>query len=146
MRRHIYVKTAHQTSLIFIKSNLDRLESLLPTHGQRSYQQSRQMTLQSVLIDKPKFLKATRYAEIRTPKMPRSMFVEVLCWCSRLANEHPAVQSPVHPRKTPHESCPFAAHCWPSSEENRPWSVISFSVRNVPVRAFDSRAQGFSTP
>ena len=26
------------------------------------------------------------------------------------------------------------------------WSEISFSLRNLPVRAFDSRAQGFSPP
>ncbi|CAM9603091.1 unnamed protein product, partial [Ascophyllum nodosum] len=31
------------------------------------------------------------------------------------------------------------------SEENRPRSDISFPLRNLPVRAFDSRAQGFST-
>ena len=48
--------------------------------------------------------------------------------------------------KKPHESCPFAAPCWPSWEENIPWSAISFSLRNLPIRAFDSRAQGFSTP
>ena len=47
--------------------------------------------------------------------------------------------------KKPHECCPFAAPCRPSEEENRPWSEISFFLRNVPVRAFDSRAQGFST-
>ena len=44
------------------------------------------------------------------------------------------------------ESCPFAAPCWPSQDEKRPWSYISFSLRNLPVRAFDSRAHGFSPP
>ena len=44
------------------------------------------------------------------------------------------------------QSCPFAAPCWPSKEENRPWSDISFSLRNLPVPAFDSRAQGVSIP
>ena len=34
--------------------------------------------------------------------------------------------------KKPQESCPFAAHCRPSQEENRPWSDISFSLRNLP--------------
>ena len=29
---------------------------------------------------------------------------------------------------------------------NIPWSEISFLLRNLPVRAFDSHAQGFSTP
>ena len=41
--------------------------------------------------------------------------------------------------KTPQESCLFAAPCWPSKEENRPWSEISFPLRTPPVRAFDSR-------
>ena len=44
------------------------------------------------------------------------------------------------------ESGPFAAPCRPSWEEKRPWSEISFSLRNLPVRASDSSAQGFSTP
>ena len=29
---------------------------------------------------------------------------------------------------------------------NRPWSEISFSLRNLPVRGFDSYALGFNTP
>ena len=37
--------------------------------------------------------------------------------------------------KKPHESCRFAVLCWPSYEENRPWSEISFSLRNLPVSA-----------
>ena len=53
------VKTVHQTSLLHIESNLDRLGLLSPTHGQRSQQQSGQITLQPVLINKSKLLKAT---------------------------------------------------------------------------------------
>ena len=41
--------------------------------------------------------------------------------------------------KKPHKSCLFAAPCGP-------WSDISSSLRNLPVHAFDSRAQGFSPP
>ena len=52
-------QTVHQSSLLHIESNPDRLELLSSTHGQRSQQQSGQITLQSVLINKPKFLKAT---------------------------------------------------------------------------------------
>ena len=37
-------------------------------------------------------------------------------------------------------------HVGPRSKKKRPWSDISFSLRNLPVRPFDSRAQGFSTP
>ena len=60
-------------------SNLDRLGFLSPTHGQRSQQQSGQIPLQSVLINKSKFLKATRRAVIRKIEIPRtSMVVEAL--------------------------------------------------------------------
>ena len=57
------VKTVHQTSLLHIVSNLDRHGLLSPTHGQRSKQQIGQIPLQSVLINKPKSLKATRQHE-----------------------------------------------------------------------------------
>ena len=50
------VKMVHQTFLLHIESNLDRLGLLSPTHGQRSQQQSGQITLQPVLINKSKFL------------------------------------------------------------------------------------------
>ena len=68
------VKTVHQTSLFHIENNLDRLGLLSPTPGQRSQQQSGQITLQSVLINKPKLLKATHNTEIR------SMVMEALSW------------------------------------------------------------------
>ena len=113
------VKTSHPSSLFHIESNLDRLGLLSPNHGQRSQQQSGQNTLQSVLINTPKLVEATRHAEIWKIKIPRSMVVGALSWWSRRASQHPAVQSPVHPWKTPHESCPFAAPCWPSWDENR---------------------------
>ena len=75
------VKMVHQTSLLHIKSNLDRLRLLSsPTHSQRSQQQSRQITLLSVLINKPKFLMAARHAEITNIEIPRSMAVEALSW------------------------------------------------------------------
>ena len=72
------VKTVHQTSLLSIANNFDRLELLSPTHGQRSQQQSEQITLQLVSINKPKFLKATHHTkEIKKMEIPRSMVVEV---------------------------------------------------------------------
>ena len=46
------IKTVHQTSLLHIVSNLDRLGLLSPTHDQRSQQQSEQITLQPILINK----------------------------------------------------------------------------------------------
>ena len=42
--------------------------------------------------------------------------------------------------KMPHESSLFAALYRPSYEENIPWPEISFFLRHLPVRAFDSRA------
>ena len=72
------VKTVHQTSLLHnIESNLDRLGLLPPTHGQRSQQQSGHIMFHSVLMNRTKFLKATRHhAEIRKIEIPRSMVVE----------------------------------------------------------------------
>ena len=67
------------TSLLNIKSNLDRVGLLSPTHDQRS-QQSREITLQPILINKPKFLKATRHAEKKEIGIQRSMVVEALRW------------------------------------------------------------------
>ena len=76
------VKTVHQTSLLHIKRNLDRLGLLSPTHcQQRSQQQSWQITFQSVLIHKPtKFLKVTRHCRFFFFVIPRSMVVEALSW------------------------------------------------------------------
>ena len=59
------VETVHQTSMLHIESNPDRLGLLSPTHGKRSHQQSGQITLRSVLINKPEILKATYHTEIR---------------------------------------------------------------------------------
>ena len=61
-----------------IESNLDRLGLLSPTHGQRSRQPGGQITHQSVLINKPKFLKATHRTKIRKIEIPRFMMVEAL--------------------------------------------------------------------
>ena len=62
------VEMVHQTSLFHLESNPDRLGLLSPTHGQRSQKQSGQITLQSVLINKSKFLKATHHPEINREK------------------------------------------------------------------------------
>ena len=52
-------KMVSRTSSLYIESNLGRLELLSATHGQCSQQQSGQITLRSVLMNKSKFLKAT---------------------------------------------------------------------------------------
>ena len=59
------IKTVHQTSLLHIESNLDRLGMLSPTHDQRSQQKTGKITLQPVLINKSKFLKATHFVHTR---------------------------------------------------------------------------------
>ena len=74
------IKTVHQTSLLHTESNLDRLGMLSPTNDQRSQQKIGKITLQPVLINKPKFLKATHCTEIRKIEIPRSMVVEALSW------------------------------------------------------------------
>ena len=33
---------------------------------------------------------------------------------------------------SPRESCPFTTPCWPSYEENRTWSEISFPLKKAP--------------
>ena len=65
--------------LLHIDSNLNRPGLLSPAHGQLSQQQSGQITLQSVLINKPKFFKAIHHTEIKI-EIPRSMAVEALSW------------------------------------------------------------------
>ena len=72
------IKTVHQTFLLHIESNFDRLGMLSPTHDQRSQQKKENITLQPVLISKSKFLKATDCTEIRKVEIPRSMVVEAV--------------------------------------------------------------------
>ena len=72
------VKTVHHSLLHNIESNLDRLEMLSPIHGQRSQQQSGQITLQLVIINKPKFFRATYRTEIKKIEILRSMVVDDL--------------------------------------------------------------------
>ena len=74
------VKTIHHASLFHIETNLDRLVLLSPTHDQRSQQQGGHITLQSVSINKSKFLNAIHRIQIRKIEIPKSMVVEALSW------------------------------------------------------------------
>ena len=47
--------------------------------------------------------------------------------------------------KTSHKSCPFAAPWGPRRNKKNVFRY-QLSLKNLPVRAFDSCAQGFSTP
>ena len=138
------VKTVHQTSLLHIESNFDRLGLLLPIYGQR-FSAVKGTHAPNSFHQQAQFFHGHTSCRNKKIRIPRSMAVEALSWLSRRARQHPAVQSPMHPSKTPQKTCPFAALCWPSQGENRPWLEISFSLRNLRVRAFDSRAQAFST-
>ena len=53
---------------------------LVGNNGQRSQQQSGKITLQSVLINKSKFLEATHRTGVRKIEIPRSVVVEALTW------------------------------------------------------------------
>ena len=90
----------------------DRLGFLSPTYDQRSQQQTGQIALQPVLINKSKFLKATHCTTINKLKCR-----DPWRWMS-WAGEAGARAS-IQPSKAlcipekPHESCPFAAPCGP---------------------------------
>ena len=84
------IKTVYQTSLLYImESNPDRLGLLSPTHDQRSQQPTGPITLQPVLINKSKFLKATHCRKIRKLK-----YRGPWRWSRRATSN---LQSPVHP-------------------------------------------------
>ena len=142
----INVETVHQTSLFHIESNFDWLELLSPTHDQRSHQQSGQITLQPALINQAQVSQghtSYRNKECWNTEVHSGGGLELVKPAREPASSRPKSCAFL---EKPHESSPFAAYCRPLQEENRPWSEISFSLRNLPVRAFDSRAQGFSTP
>ena len=81
----------------------------LPTN-QRSQQQSGQITLQPVLINKSKFLKVTHCTKIREIKISRSMVRGGGLELVKPAREPAAFSRPKSCAflKKPHESCPFA--------------------------------------
>ena len=72
------IKTVHQTPLLHIESSLDRLGLLPPTHDQRSQQQSGQIKLEPVYINKSLFVKTTHGTETRKLEIPRSIVAEAL--------------------------------------------------------------------
>ena len=74
------IKTVHQTSLLHIKNNLDRLGMLPPTHDRRSQQKNGKNYAPTSFDQQVKFLKATYCTEIRKIEIPRSTVVEALSW------------------------------------------------------------------
>ena len=74
------IKTVHQTSLLHIESNLDRLGMLSYPRPAFSEKKTGKITLQPVLINKSKFFKATHCTKIRKIVILMSMVVEALSW------------------------------------------------------------------
>ena len=95
------IKTVHQTSLTPYREQ-PRSTRIVVAYPRPAFSATnRTNTFQTVLINNSKFLKATHRTKIRKIEIPRSMVVEALSWWSRRASQHPAVQSPVHPWKSP---------------------------------------------
>ena len=112
------IKTVHQTSLLHIESNLERLGMLSPTHDQRSQQKIGKITLQPVLINKSKILKATHCTEIRkneNTEVHGGEGLELVKPAREPASSRP---KPCAYLKKPNESCPFAAPCGPRRKKN----------------------------
>ena len=75
------IKTVHQTSLLHIESNLDRLGMLSPTHDQRSQQKNRKNYAPTSFDQQVQVSQGHTFCtEIRTIEIPRSMVVEALNW------------------------------------------------------------------
>ena len=91
MTPKVFVATRRQIMQHFTRNDTNQCQNgssnlltpyrkLSPTFGQRSQERSGRITLQSVLIDKLKFFKATRHAKLRKIEIPRFMVVEALSW------------------------------------------------------------------
>ena len=94
-------KTVHQTSYTPYREQ-PRSTRIVVAYPRPAFSATnRTNSFQPVLINKSKFLKATHRTKIRKIEISRSMVVEALGWWSRRASQHPAVQSPVHPWKSP---------------------------------------------
>ena len=103
------IKTVHQTSLLHIVSNLDRLGMLSPTHDQRSQQKTGKITLQPLSINQSKFLGGLEL--VKPAREP--------------ASSRP---KPCASLKKPHESCPFAAPCDPRRKKNDRGQTSTFPL------------------
>ena len=93
----------------------------------------------------PKFLKVTHHTEIWKIEIPRSMVVEALSWGSRRSSQHQPSKALYILGKAPRI---LLVRCFVLALVGRKQTVVrnQFFLRKLPVRAFDSRAQRFSTP
>ena len=72
--------------------------------------------------------------------------MEASSWCSPRASQHPVVQSPVHPSKSPTNLVRSPLIVALVARKNYRGQTSAFPSETSRVRAFDSRAQGFSPP
>ena len=105
------IKTVHQTFLLHIETNLNRLGMLSPTHDQRSQQKTGKITLQPVLIVQVS-QGHTFCTEIRKIEIPRSMVVEMVKPAREPASPKPCAL------KKPHES-PVRRSLWRRKKNDR---------------------------
>ena len=141
------IKTVHQTSLLHIESNLDRLGMLSPTHDPAFPAKTRKNALQPVLINKSKFLKATHCTEIRKIEIPGSMVggggLELVKPAREPASSRP---KPCASLKKPHKSCPFAAPCGPRRKKNDRGQTSAFPSETSRIKPVILAHRGSALP
>ena len=134
------VKTVHQTSLLHIESNPDRLELLSPTHGQCS-QQKKRTNHAPISLDQQ-----VQVFQSRTSCISKENCNTQVHGCGGLDLVKPARES-ASSRPKP---CASLNNALPILPVRRSLLALvgrkHFSLRNLLVRAFDSRAQRFSPP
>ena len=142
-----YREQPRSTWILKKNLNASRPYSESPTHGQRSQQQSGPITLQSVLTSKLKFSKAAHHAEMKISVIPRSIAaMDAFRWWSWRTSQHAAVQSPLCiPEKHSSNLSHSPLLVGPPRKQRNRGPGINSPLRNLPVRAFDSRTQGFGT-
>ena len=121
------IKKVHQTSLLHNESSLDRLGLLSPTYDQCSQQQSGQIALQPVLINKSKFLKVTHRTKIRQIEIREIHGGRGLELAKPVREPASCRPKPCESLKKPHECCPFAAPCGPRRKKNDRGQTSAFS-------------------
>ena len=139
-------KTVYQTSFTPYREQPRSIRIVVAYPRPAFSATNRTNSFQPVLINKKsKFLKATHRTKIRKIEIPRSMVVEALSWWSRRASQHPAVQSPVHPWKSPTNLARSPLHV---ALVGRKMTAVRDQLfpQKPPGSRFDSRAQGFSPP
>ena len=137
-------KTVNQTSFTPFREQ-PRSTRIVVAYPRPAFSATNRTNLfQPVLINNnySKFLKATHRTKIRKIEIPRSMVVKALSWWSRRASQHPAVQSPVHPWKSPTNLARLPLHV---ALVGRKMTVVRDQLfpQKPPGSRFRSRQTGF---